>query len=221
MQRTTLRVVVASEHPAMRQMLAGMVEREPGGVVVGQAENAVMAMDLARRLRPEVALVDSDLPYISGRDSARLSRISGLDTAMDISRELPKSAAVLIGNPGKMPRTGDDAYTEPELMVYGDTGTAAMPVRLRDLVIEAAPQGSLVFGSLRLRERALRGTRLLRVTDSFILWGGLAVLLGLSLMVTIILAWAGVVVAAGGVGAMLLGLAGKVAAAVWPGHRRD
>ena len=221
MQRTTLRVVVASEHPAMRQMLAGMVEREPGGGVVGQAENSVMAMDLARRLRPEVAFVDSDLPYISGRDSARLSRISGLDTAMGISRELPKAAAVVFGHHGRMPHSGDDTQTESELLVYGDTGTAAMPVRLRDLVIEAAPQGSLVFGSLRLRERALRGTRLLRVTDSFILWGGLAVLLGLSLMVTIILAWAGVVVAAGGVGAMLLGLAGKVAAAVWPGHRRD
>ncbi|MDO8691488.1 MAG: hypothetical protein Q7R39_16025, partial [Dehalococcoidia bacterium] len=195
MQGTTLRVVVASEHPAIRQMLAGMVEREPGGVVVGQAENAVKALALAKRLRPEVALIDSDLPYISGRDSLRLSRISGFDTMMDISRELPRVAAVLIGRHGGTPAIGDDAQSESELLVYGDTGASSMPVKLRDLVIEAAPQGSLVFGGLRLKERALGGTKLLPVLDHIVLYGGLAVVAGLGLMVTLILAGAGAALA--------------------------
>lgn len=220
MSDSTLRVVVASERPEFRQMLAGVVEREPGAVVVGQAENSLRALALARQLRPQVALVDPELPYIAGLESQRLSRMSGLDTAVNISHELPSVAAVLVSNPqpAEAAATGPG---DPQLWVYGETAGARMPVRLHDLMAGTPAARRLVFGGIKLGEAVVTRVTLAEVADKLVLCGGLGIMGGLGLMVTLVLAGAGIALAAGGAATLLLGFAGKLVASARTRAARD
>src|SRR3972149_5049868 len=93
-----MRVVLASERPQVQNLLVDVVEEEPGAVVVGQAENAIKALVLVENLRPDVAIIDSNLPYSVGMDRLALSRMSGLDIAQAICQTTPGTCVVLINN---------------------------------------------------------------------------------------------------------------------------
>src|SRR3989304_4521002 len=87
MEKRSLRVIVASERPEMRYFLRGIVEQEGQTVIVGQAENGIKALALARNLRPDVVVVDCYLPHAGG-----------LDTAQKISEEIPNTKVILLRN---------------------------------------------------------------------------------------------------------------------------
>lgn len=221
MHDNILRVVVASEHPEFRQMLVGVAEREAGVVVVGQADNAVRAMEMARRLRPEVAIVDRDLPYMTGVDSVRLSRMSGLDTAVGISKAMPRVATMLVAQPERIASAQQVSRSEPELWVYGDSGGAGIPVSLRDLIGQPPATVETVFGGVRLREIVSVRNRLNEIADKAVIGGGLTILSGLALMVSIILAGPGVALAGAGVVILTLGIIAKLVSSVWRGVPDD
>ncbi|MBI2858691.1 MAG: hypothetical protein HYX90_06410 [Chloroflexi bacterium] len=213
MRGKTLRVVVASEDPGLRQMLAGVAEGEQGAVVVGRAENAVNAVALAARLRPQVTLVDSELPHYLGKDSVRLSRMSGLDAALSISRELPSAATVVISN-SRYPVHAGESAGNPQLIVYGESRAGGIPMTLRELVGATSP-GNISFGGLRIREEKTDAARLTRLADRTVLGGSLALMGGLGLMATLLFAGPGLVVAAAGVAAIALGFIGKLSTGLW------
>jgi two-component system nitrate/nitrite response regulator NarL len=72
---TSIQIVIADEHPAVRQDLRRSLESEPGLVVVGEASDASGTVQLARQKRPDILLVDfaltqrSDLAALSGSAS--------------------------------------------------------------------------------------------------------------------------------------------------------
>jgi DNA-binding NarL/FixJ family response regulator len=74
-------VVVADDHPAM---LASVVEilRRNGFDVVGQAGDGQRALALIESLRPRVALVDVQMPRLSGLEVAVLAPAVSPDTAV-------------------------------------------------------------------------------------------------------------------------------------------
>lgn len=96
MQNT--RVLVASGYSQIRQLLSDMVRDEPGAAVAAEAASHVEAITLAKQLQPDIVLMDFNLPFQTGFDSVRLSRISGLDTAQTIVEETPNSRVVLLNN---------------------------------------------------------------------------------------------------------------------------
>jgi diguanylate cyclase (GGDEF)-like protein len=59
---TTIRVLVADDDPTVRITLAALARREAGLDLVGEAENADQAIDMAARRRPDVVLLDFDMP---------------------------------------------------------------------------------------------------------------------------------------------------------------
>lgn len=93
-----MRVLLASEWPKVQHLLTDMVEEEPGAIVVGQAENAVKTLVLAENLRPDIAIIDSNLPYSVGMDTLTLSRMSGLDAAQIICQKIPSTRVVIVNN---------------------------------------------------------------------------------------------------------------------------
>src|SRR3972149_10392849 len=93
-----MRVILASERPQMQHLLMDLIEEEPGAVVVGQAENAIKALVQVENLRPDVAIIDSNLPYSVGLDKLALSRMSGLDIGQMICQKLPGTRVVIINN---------------------------------------------------------------------------------------------------------------------------
>ncbi len=63
---STVRVVIADDHPVVRAGLRGMLEPESDIEVVGEATNRREAVNLVGRLEPEVVLMDLQMPELDG-----------------------------------------------------------------------------------------------------------------------------------------------------------
>jgi DNA-binding NarL/FixJ family response regulator len=61
-----IRIMVVDDHPIVRQGLVAALEDEPDFEVVGAAESAEAAEAVVGPLRPEVVLLDLELPGLSG-----------------------------------------------------------------------------------------------------------------------------------------------------------
>jgi two-component system, NarL family, response regulator len=61
-----IRVLVVDDHPLVRQGVAAVVAAQTDMTVVGEAGDGRQAVELFRRLRPDVALVDLGLPVLDG-----------------------------------------------------------------------------------------------------------------------------------------------------------
>jgi DNA-binding NarL/FixJ family response regulator len=68
-----IRVLIADDHPAFREGL-GAVLVSCGFAVAGLAGNGREALELAIRLRPEVVLMDINMPVVNGVEATRLIR---------------------------------------------------------------------------------------------------------------------------------------------------
>jgi len=69
MQDKTIRVLVADDHPALREGVTAMIAPEPDIVTVGEAENGAEAVEAFRNLRPDVTLIDLQMPVMGGLDA--------------------------------------------------------------------------------------------------------------------------------------------------------
>lgn len=70
----TIRLAIVEDQRMMRELLWALLEREPDFEVVGQAASGRDAIELARRLLPDVLLLDIGLPDHDGPDVARALR---------------------------------------------------------------------------------------------------------------------------------------------------
>jgi two-component system nitrate/nitrite response regulator NarL len=66
MSDTPIRVIVADDHAIVRTGIRHVLESEPGFLVVGEAANGAEAIELARSLTPDVAVLDISMPGTSG-----------------------------------------------------------------------------------------------------------------------------------------------------------
>jgi DNA-binding NarL/FixJ family response regulator len=70
MNRTTpVRVLLADDHTMFRQGLREMLSTDGGIEVVGQADNGEEAVALARRLRPDVVVLDVEMPVMGAEEA--------------------------------------------------------------------------------------------------------------------------------------------------------
>jgi DNA-binding NarL/FixJ family response regulator len=70
-----IRVLIADDHPIVREGLRLVLERRGDLEIVGEAADGRGAIQLATRLRPDVAIVDLDMPQLDGvRVIAELAR---------------------------------------------------------------------------------------------------------------------------------------------------
>ncbi len=71
-------MVIADDDPHARGRLKQAIRQEPDLEVVGEAQDGYEALELCRRLRPEVVLIE-----------ARISKIDGIEATRRINREIP------------------------------------------------------------------------------------------------------------------------------------
>jgi DNA-binding NarL/FixJ family response regulator len=68
----TIRVIVADDQEIVRTGLRMILDAQPDIEVVGEAADGRRAVELARRLRPDVCLLDIRMPGVDGIEATRL-----------------------------------------------------------------------------------------------------------------------------------------------------
>lgn len=69
-----LRILVADDHLVYRIGIRSLLEADMGYQVVGEASNSTETVELYRRLRPDVVLLDLRMPHQGGIEAARAIR---------------------------------------------------------------------------------------------------------------------------------------------------
>lgn len=71
-----IRILVADDHPVVRDGLVAMLGTQPDFDVVGECTNGREAVDLAEKLTPDVIFLDLEMPELDGVDALRKMRVS-------------------------------------------------------------------------------------------------------------------------------------------------
>ena len=67
----TIRVLLADDHKIVREGLRSLLEKEPDIDVIAMADNGRMAVQLAGKLMPDVAVIDIAMPEMNGIEATR------------------------------------------------------------------------------------------------------------------------------------------------------
>src|SRR6266480_8166720 len=108
-------VVLADDHKVVRQGLRALLESEEDMSVVGEADNGRQAVQMAKRLRPDVVVMYIGMPSLNGLEATR-----------QISKQIPKSKVVILSS------HSDDEYVQ-QLTEAGATGYLIKTTASQDL----------------------------------------------------------------------------------------
>ena len=97
-----IKVVIVDDHPLIRNGIVALLESQPDLKVVGETGSGEEAVELHRRLRPDIVLMDLRLPGMSGVEAiqairkespdARIIVLTTYDTDEDIYRAVESGA---------------------------------------------------------------------------------------------------------------------------------
>jgi DNA-binding NarL/FixJ family response regulator len=112
MTAPTIRVLIADDHPVVRNGLARMIDLTNGMEVIAEAETGIEAVQLFRQHQPDVSLIDLRMPKMNGVDAiaairqvfpdARIAILTTYDTDEDIFRGLQSGAKGYLLKDSKM-----------------------------------------------------------------------------------------------------------------------
>ena len=153
-----IRIVIADDHASQRSGIRAILEADGGFSVCGEAGDAPTAVDMAQKERPDVCLLDVDMPG------------NGISAAATISSQMPDTAVVML----TVSRNDRDLFDSLRAGALGyllkDTSAERLPEALRGVLRgEAALPRQLVArlidefqerGRRRTSETARRGVRL-------------------------------------------------------------
>jgi DNA-binding NarL/FixJ family response regulator len=69
-----IRVLMVDDHPILREGIAAILAAEPGMVLVGEAGDGREAVEQFRLHRPDIVLMDLQMPIMNGTDAIRAIR---------------------------------------------------------------------------------------------------------------------------------------------------
>ncbi|WP_159029355.1 response regulator, partial [Streptomyces viridochromogenes] len=84
MNDTVIRVLIADDQEMVRMGFRLILGAQPGIEVVGEAADGAACVELARRLRPDVCLVDIRMPKLDGLDVTRALAGPGVHNPMRV-----------------------------------------------------------------------------------------------------------------------------------------
>ena len=71
-----IRILIVDDHAVVRKGLAMVLRLEPDFEIIGEAENGRVGLEAAKRLNPDIVLVDLVMPEMDGQEMALALRKS-------------------------------------------------------------------------------------------------------------------------------------------------
>lgn len=123
-----IRVLLGVPHAGLRWALRQLLETMDGVEIVGEVGECSEAIDLARQLKPDVALIDFGLPDMGG-----------LDVTAAMVREAPETRVMLLGNSDS---SDEQEYREAAMACGASAYLAKVmtPTYLRQSLLDLVPQ---------------------------------------------------------------------------------
>ena len=154
MQKIT--VLLADDHTLVRQGFRALLKGEPDIAIVGEAGTGRQAVQLAKKLRPDVVLMDIAMPLLNGLEATR-----------QIIKEVPSSKVLILSS------YSDDEYAH-QLTEAGAAGYLLKEAVVTDLVkaIRQVSKGQAFFSPAiskrlmdRCRQTLVKGVLVRKRTD--------------------------------------------------------
>lgn len=135
-----IRVLLVDDHTVVRQGLRVLLEAEPDIAVVGEAGNGREAVQMTKRLLPDVVVMDIAMPNLNGLEATR-----------QIAKEVPTTKLLILSS------YNDDEYVH-QVTGAGATGYLLKQTAATDLIkaVRETKSGNAFFSpaiSKRLMER--------------------------------------------------------------------
>lgn len=89
-----IRVVVADGHPLVRKRICGLLGKHKGIQVLGDAADSQQALELVRRLHPDVLVTSIETPYPNEVEAIKRIRALGVGTRIVVLSGYPDQALV-------------------------------------------------------------------------------------------------------------------------------
>ena len=90
-----IRILAVDDHPLLRAGIAGLIADEPDMRLVAEAENGRQALDLFRKHRPDVTLMDLQMPDMDGFEAIDAIRAQAPDARIIVLTTYPGDAQVM------------------------------------------------------------------------------------------------------------------------------
>ena len=149
-----IRVLLVDDHELLRAGLRSRLEREPGIAIVGEADTAERAVLMARKLQPDLILLDLLLPRKSGADVIpELADVAPEAKVLVVSSQAAPSSvrrALSAGASGYLPKRSSDRELVTAIRLVADGSGYVEPDLGAKLV---TPGGPSALEPLSERER--------------------------------------------------------------------
>jgi two-component system response regulator NreC len=149
-----IRVLLVDDHELLRAGLRSRLEREPGIAIVGEADTAERAVLMARKLQPDLILLDLLLPRKSGADVIpELADVAPEAKVLVVSSQAAPSSvrrALSAGASGYLPKRSSDRELVTAIRLVADGSGYVEPGLGAKLV---TPGGPSALEPLSERER--------------------------------------------------------------------